>query len=92
VASEPRISLPSVEGVLGSMLAEFHLMADLSMSTERIPILFAGGCWARRQLRNGIRDVPVASELGISLTSVEGVSGSMLAEFYSMVDYSTTAG
>jgi len=33
----------------------------------------------------------MASEPRILLTSVEGVLGSMLAEFYSMVDYSTTA-
>jgi len=33
----------------------------------------------------------VASKLRISLTSLEGVLGSMLAEFYSMADYSTTA-
>jgi len=34
----------------------------------------------------------MASELRISLTSVEGVLGTMLAELYLMVDYSTTAG
>jgi len=33
----------------------------------------------------------MASKLRISLTSLEGVLGSMLAEFYSMADYSTTA-
>jgi len=62
VASELRIWRSSVEGVLGSMLAELYSMADLSMTTERIPILLEGGCWARRQLRNGIRYVPVASK------------------------------
>jgi len=38
-----------------------------------------------------MRDVSVASKLRISLISLEGVLGSMLAEFYSMADYSTTA-
>jgi len=66
-------------------------MADYARTAGRIPILFAGGEWARRQLRTGIRYVPVASKPRISLTSVEGVLGSMLAEFYSMADCSTTA-
>jgi len=92
VASKLRISLTSLEGVLGSMLAEFYSMADYSTPARRIPIRFAGGCWARRQLRNGIRDVLVASKLRISLTSLERILGSMLAEFYSMADYSTAAG
>jgi len=72
------------------MLAEFYSMADYSTTARRIHTRFAGGCWARRQLRNGIRDVLVASELRISQTSLKRVLGSMLAEFYSMADYSTT--
>ena len=76
---------------MDSMLAEFDSMADYSTTARRIQTRFAGGCWARRQLRNGIRDFLVASELRISLTSLEGVLGSsMLAEFYSMADLSTT--
>jgi len=92
VASKPRISLTSLEGGFGSMLAEFYSMADYSTPARRIHIRFAGGCWARRQLRNGIRDVLVASKLRISLTSLERILGSMLAEFYSIADYSTTTG
>jgi len=91
VASELRISLTSQERVLGSMLAEIYSMADYSTTARRIQIPFAGGYWPRRQLRNGIKDVLVASKLRISPTSLEGVLGSMLAEFYSMADYSTTA-
>jgi len=45
-------------------------MADSSTTTFPIPNLIAGGCWARCQLRNGIRYVPVASELMKSLTLV----------------------
>jgi len=91
VASELRISLTSLERVLGIMLAELYLMAEYSTTARRIQVLFAGGYWSRRQLRNGIKDVPVASKLSISLTSLEGVLCSMLAEFYSMADYSTTS-
>jgi len=91
VASKLRISLTSLEGVLGSMRAEFDLMAEYSTPAGRIHIRFPGGCWARRQLHHGIRDVLVASKLRISLTSLEGVLGSILGEFYSMADYSTTA-
>jgi len=90
VASKLRIWLTSLEGVLGSMLAEFYSMADYSTTARRIHIWFAGGCWARRQLRHGIRDVLVASKPRISLTSLERILGSMLGEFYSMADYSTT--
>ena len=32
----------------GSTLAEFYSMADSSTTAGRIPILFPGGCWARR--------------------------------------------
>jgi len=91
VASKLRISLTSLEGGLGSMLAELYSMADYSTTASRIQTRFAGGCWARRQLRNGMKDVSLASKLRISLTSLEGGFASMLAEFYSMADYSTTA-
>ena len=64
-------------------------MADSSTTVTGIPILVAGGCLARHQLRNGIRYVSVASKLRISLASVE-VRHSTLAEFYSMADSSTT--
>ena len=37
--------LSSVEGIRVA-LAEFYLMDDSSTTTGRIPILFAGGCWA----------------------------------------------
>ena len=73
----------------GSTLAEFYSMADSSTTVLGIPILIAGGCWARRQLHAGIRYVPVALKLRISLASVEG-RHSTLAEFYSMADSSTT--
>ena len=64
-------------------------MADSSTTVRGIPIRIAGGCWARRQLHAGIRYVPVASKLRISLASVEG-RHCTLAEFYSIADYSTT--
>ena len=44
----------------GSTLVEFYLMADSSTTTGCIPIQFAGGCWAPRQLHAGIRYVPNA--------------------------------
>ena len=47
-------------------------MADSSTTIRGIPILIAGGYWAQRQLHAGIRYVPVASKLRISLASVEG--------------------
>jgi len=50
-------------------------MADSSTTTAPILDLIAGGCRARRQLRNGIRYFPVASKLRKSLSSVEGVLG-----------------
>ena len=65
-------------------------MADYARSAGRIPILFSGGDWARRQLHAGIEYIPVASKPRISLSSVEGVLGTMLGEFYSIADYSTT--
>ena len=48
-------------------------MADASTIAAGIPILFPGGCWAQRQLRNGIRYIPVAPELRESLSFVEAV-------------------
>ena len=47
-------------------------MADSSTTIAGIPIWIAGGCWAQRQLHAGIRYVPVASKLRISLVSMEG--------------------
>ena len=47
-------------------------MADSSPTVIGIPILFAGGYWARCQLHAGIKYVPVASKLRISLALVEG--------------------
>jgi len=56
-------------------------MADSSTTTAPILDLIAGGCWARRQLRSGIKDVSVASELVKSLTimGVVFISTSTLA-------------
>ena len=90
IASKPRKSLSSVEGVLDIKLAIFYSMADISTTAGRVLTLFAGGCWARSQLSNGIGYVSVASRLMKSLSSVEGVLGIKLAIFYSMADYSTT--
>jgi len=90
IASKPRKSLSSVEGVLDIKLAIFYSMADISTTAGRVLTLFAGGCWARSQLSNGIGYVSVASKLMKSLSSVEGVLGIKLAIFYSMADYSTT--
>jgi len=67
-------------------------MADSSTTTTPILNSIAGDCWAGRQLRNGIRYVPVTSKLMKSLSSVQGVSGIKLAIFYSMAYISTTAG
>ena len=92
VASKLWISLTSLERVLGSMLAERYSKSDYSTTTLRIEILFEGGCWAQRQPCNGIMDVLVASKHRISLTSLERVLGSMLAEFYLMADDSTSGG
>ena len=72
-----------------SSLAEFYSMVDSSTTFRGISTQIAGGCWAHRQLHAGIRYIPVPSKLRISLVSVEG-SHSSLAEFYSMVDSSTT--
>ena len=63
-------------------------MADSSTTVTGIPILIAGGRWARCQLHAGIKYVPFASKLTISLASVEG--GSLIqADFYSTADCST---
>ena len=91
MASELRISLTSLERVLGSILAELYSMADYSTTARRIPVLFAGGCWSQRQLDAGICYISVALKLRISLASVEGDLCSTLAEFYLIADYSTTA-
>jgi len=64
-------------------------MAGSSTATERIPFLFVEGYWAWHQIHNGIRYIPVASRLRISLSSVEGVLASILVELYSMADSST---
>jgi len=48
-------------------------MTDSSTTTTPILDLIAGDCWARRQLRRGIKDVSVASELRRSLTLVRVV-------------------
>jgi len=58
----------------GTKLAEFYSIADYSTTAPQIPILFAGGCWARHQLRNDMRDVPVVSEPMKLLSSVEVLS------------------
>jgi len=43
-------------------------MADSSTTTAPILDLIAGGCWARRRLRPGIKNASVALELMKSLT------------------------
>ena len=48
-------------------------IADSSTTTAPILNLIPGGCWARRQLRSGIKDVSVASILRKSLTLVSVV-------------------
>jgi len=48
-------------------------MADSSTTTAPILNPIAGGRWARRQLRSGIKNVSVASELSKSLTLVRVV-------------------
>ena len=50
---------------------EFYSMADSFTTGGHIPILFAGGYWARRQLHAGIKYVPVGSKLRISLVSLK---------------------
>ena len=53
-------------------------------------ILFAGGCWASRQVSNGIRYVSVALKPRNSLSSVERIFIVALAILCSTADYSTT--
>ena len=66
-------------------------MADSSTTTSPILDLIAGDRWARRQLRSGIKDVSVASELRKSLTLVGVVFiGTTWRYQNSMADYSTT--
>jgi len=48
-------------------------IADSSTTTPPILNLITGGCWARRQLLSGIKDVSVASKLRKSLTLVSVV-------------------
>ena len=78
--------------ILRVALAIFYSMVDYSTTARRILIMFVRDCWARRQPPNGIRYVSVASKPRKSLSLVEGILGIMLAIFYSMADYSTTAG
>jgi len=54
-------------------------LADSSTTTALIRDPIAGGCWARRWLPNGIKDVSMASRLRISLTLVRVVFISTLA-------------
>jgi len=54
-------------------------MTDPSTTTAPILDLIPGDCWARRQLRRGIKDVSVASELRKSLTLVRVVFINTLA-------------
>ena len=65
-------------------------MADYSQTIIGIPILFAGGCWARHQLYAGIRYIPTPSKLRKSPYSVEGVSSTIPADFDLMANYSST--
>jgi len=91
VALELRKSLPFVRVVFIDTLAIQELDGRFLHNHCSDPESHCGDRWARRQLRNGIRYVPVASKLRKSLSSVEGVLGIKLAIFYSMADYSTTA-
>jgi len=72
-------------------LVEIYWIADYSTTTSQIPDRFTGGCWARRQLRNGIKYAPVASKPRISLAFVREISDTILVEFYSIADSSTAA-
>jgi len=60
VASKPRKSPSSVQGIFGIRLAIFYSTADYSTTAEWILILFAEDCRARLQLHNGIRYLSVA--------------------------------
>jgi len=70
VTSQPRKLLSSVDGESRIKLAIFYSMADISIADVWTLIPFAGGCWARRQLPNGIRYIPAASGPMRSLTFV----------------------
>ena len=65
-----RILLASVKGRYNTP-AEFYSIADPFTNVLGIPILIAGGCLAECQLYAGIRYVPVASKLRISLAFVK---------------------
>jgi len=54
-------------------------MADASTTTAPILSLIEGDCWARRQLRSGIKDVSVASKPMKSLSLVRDVFIATLA-------------
>ena len=57
----------------GSTQAEFYSMADYSTTVTGIPVLIAGGCWARCQFHTGIGNVPIAWKPRELVTSLEGV-------------------
>jgi len=59
-----------VERIFIVALAIFYSMADYSTTGGRNLLLFAGDCWARRQLRGSIRYVSVALKPRKSLTLV----------------------
>jgi len=80
-----------VERIFIVALVMFYSTADYSITTGRILNLFAGGCWARRQLSNGIRYVFIASKLRKLLSSVERLCIVTLVFFYFTAYYSTTA-
>jgi len=92
VASKLRNSVSSVKAVLSIILVIFYSTADCSTAAGRISIPFAGGCWAGRQLSNGIRYVSLASRVRKSLSSVERIFIVALAIFNLTADYSTAAG
>ena len=79
-----------MERVSGSMPADIYSIADYSLTVIGIPILYAEGCWARRQLYAGIRYIPTPSIVRKSPYSVERVSGSIPADIHLMVDYFST--
>jgi len=66
-----RIFIRDVTGLNGmGCWRSQNSMADCSTTTAPILDLMAGDRWARHQLRSGIKDVSVASELRKSLTLV----------------------
>jgi len=73
VTSTVRKSLSSVQRIFIVALAILCLTGDCSTTPGRSLMLFEGGCWARHQLRSGIRYVSVASILRKSLTLVRVV-------------------